>query len=64
MRLTDLEPQFINAHVSESKPTTYEHSDSIEADGIMFGCPKCNGNSMVGTHRIVCWRPRVPQSPT
>lgn len=32
-----------------------------DADGIMFLCPKCyraNGSS-IGTHSILCWRPRV-----
>ena len=33
-----------------------------EADGIDFLCPKCfaaNGGN-VGTHHVICWRPRVP----
>jgi len=33
-----------------------------EADGVAFMCPKCflaNGGS-VGTHWVLCWRPRVP----
>lgn len=36
--------------------------DISSADGVMFLCPKCfqaNGGS-VGTHSIICWRPRVP----
>lgn len=33
-----------------------------EADGVLFLCPKCfeaNGGE-VGTHSVICWRPRVP----
>ena len=33
-----------------------------ESDGIMFLCPKCfrdNGGAK-GTHRVLCWRPKVP----
>jgi hypothetical protein len=37
--------------------------DRIEdADGVCFYCPKCfeaNGGR-VGTHAVICWRPRVP----
>lgn len=37
--------------------------DSMDdADGVWFDCPKCflaNGGP-VGTHAILCWRPRVP----
>jgi hypothetical protein len=33
-----------------------------EADGVFFLCPKCfNLNKgPVGTHGVICWRPRVP----
>lgn len=37
--------------------------DAVEdADGVLFLCPRCfkaNGGS-VGTHAVLCWRPRVP----
>lgn len=33
-----------------------------EADGLFFLCPKCfmANSGPVGTHRVLCWRPRVP----
>src|SRR5690349_17736877 len=37
-------------------------SEIDQADGIELLCPKCfkaNGGS-IGTHQIICWRPRVP----
>lgn len=45
---------------------TFQHEgvSFAEADGVMFLCPKCfevNGGS-VGTHSVICWRPRVPQT--
>ena len=43
----------------------HEIDDMGAADGIMFGCPKCyaaNGDSMIGTHQVICNRPRVEQS--
>lgn len=61
IRLADLDPQFLL--VKDLK--TFTHVESVEeADGIMFLCPVCfkaNGGPK-GTHRVVCWRPRVPQS--
>jgi hypothetical protein len=38
-----------------------------EADGVWLLCPRCwvdNGYSAIGTHRVVCWSPRVPQTVT
>lgn len=63
MKLTELSPQFIDALVSADQ-TVYEHRDTIDADGIIFACPKCfnTNGGLVGTHHIVCWRPRVPLS--
>jgi hypothetical protein len=33
-----------------------------DADGVGFLCPKCfkTNGGRVGTHAVVCWRPRVP----
>lgn len=33
-----------------------------EADGVIFLCPKCHATNggPVGTHSVICWRPRVP----
>jgi len=30
----------------------------------MFACPKCfeSNKGLVGTHRVLCWRPRVAQT--
>lgn len=62
MRLSELEPRFL-------KRTDDTHFQEVgnkdEADGLHFLCPTCfekNGNSKVGTHSVVCWEPRVPQS--
>jgi hypothetical protein len=62
MRLSDLEPRFVKRIDDRSYQT-----DGVafeEADGVLFLCPKCfaeNGGSQ-GTHSILCWRPRVPQT--
>lgn len=65
MKLADLEGRFlerVDDHAFQDVGTI------DEADGIIFLCPKCfaaNGGP-VGTHAVICWRPRVPQttSPT
>lgn len=65
MRLRDLQAEFLRytgedgklMHVGDPPDVTLE-----QADGIMFLCPVCfakNGGP-VGTHRIICNRPRVP----
>ena len=58
MKLTELKPQFLR-YSKEGNRETYLHVDTMqEADGVMFLCPKCfqaNGNSSVGTHRVMCW---------
>jgi hypothetical protein len=62
MRLVELEPQFIKV---KSEIEFTEVNDIKDADGIMFLCPVCfknNGNSNIGTHMIICWRPNVPQT--
>lgn len=65
MRLTDLEPWWLK----RVDDTHFRIVDSkAEADGVDFLCPKCfaaNGGR-VGTHRVTCWNPSVPQttSPT
>lgn len=49
-----------------NEPTTHEVWAPVEilfdADGVEFLCPKCfaTNEGPVGTHAIVCWRPRVP----
>jgi hypothetical protein len=76
VRLRELEPQFARREIRPCSPgpdcsvvsphTEHEYwvpVDAIaEADGVQFLCPKCfiaNGGD-VGTHSIMCWRPRVP----
>jgi hypothetical protein len=58
VNLIDLEPYFIRR-----EHEVYIPVESIDhADGVLFLCPKCfaaNAGS-VGTHSIICWRPRVP----
>lgn len=66
MRLLDLDPVFIryagerDIHVGDPPDVTLE-----QADGVMFLCPVCftGNNGRVRTHRVICNRPRVPQSP-
>lgn len=64
MRLTELEPKFLKLGDPISYRTFKSEGVSMaEADGIMFLCPRCfaaNAGS-VGTHSVICWRPRVPQ---
>lgn len=61
MRLTELQPEFLKLETDRSSRTGVPID---EADGIIFLCPVCfiNNNGKVGTHYIICWRPRVPQS--
>jgi hypothetical protein len=65
MHLRDLDARFIRREI---RPCDTEHEylvpvDAIaDADGVWFDCPKCtqtNGGP-IGTHAIICWRPRVP----
>jgi hypothetical protein len=61
MKLIELEPEFLKLIDERS----FCRIDAIaEADGVMFLCPMCfkaNGGP-VGTHRVICWSPRVPIS--
>lgn len=62
MKLLELEPRFIRI-VEPGK--MFRDVDLIsEADGVLFLCPKCfqtNGGT-IGTHSVICWRSRVPQT--
>jgi hypothetical protein len=65
MRLTELEPELLK--VVDARSWTTEGVTLATADGVSFLCPACfrtNGGP-VGTHHVICWRPRVPpaQSP-
>lgn len=64
MKLTELKPKWLKRDDDKN----FHYVDSIgESDGIWFRCPKCfvdNGNTIVGTHSIICWQPRVPQTTT
>lgn len=60
MRLRDLEAEFVR--ILDER--TYRRVESIdEADGVLLLCPKCftTNSGPVGTHYILCWRPRVGQ---
>lgn len=63
MRFTDLDPQFIHVN-DETKLTRLQKVETLqEANGVLFGCPGCyvkNGNSMIGTHRVLCLDPSIP----
>jgi hypothetical protein len=62
MKLIELSPQF--RKITDTDRTMFCKVETIdEADGISFLCPKCfaeNGGA-VGTHGVICWRPRVPR---
>jgi len=61
MRLIELEPEFLRI----TGEGTFTRDATINDDGLMFLCPVCfvnNGNSNVGTHRVICWTPKVPQT--
>jgi len=66
MRLTELEPQFLKW--IDDKHWRHGVGDvdvSIqEADGILFLCPVCfvTNKGPIGTHSVICWRPRVPMT--
>lgn len=72
MRLWQLEAEFLaitstrpdSAHEGEQLASSQVVSWIDDADGVWFLCPKCfatNGGA-IGTHRVICWRPKVPQS--
>lgn len=65
MKLAELEPAFLK-WISDRE---YQMTDQMAgADGLEFLCPVCfkANNGSVGTHGIICWTPKVPQttSPT
>ena len=76
MRLRDLEAEFYRREIRPchigapdcnvvSEHTEHEYyvpASFTDADGVMFLCPKCwlANAGPVGTHGIICWRPRVP----
>ena len=70
MNLVDLDPEFIRLERDEVATikigsATFSRVASIaEADGIFFLCPKCfeTKGGPIGTHRVICWRPQVPQT--
>jgi hypothetical protein len=41
---------------------TWPEASFADADGVFFLCPKCflANHGDVGTHSVMCWRPRVP----
>lgn len=62
--LRDLDAHFIKLGAPDDDYTFVNVSDIAQADGIMFLCPKCfaaNGGPR-GTHSIICWQPKVPQT--
>ena len=69
--LRELKAVFIRYELGPNGEDYMHHGDPpdvsiTEADAVMFLCPKCyaqNGNSAVGTHQVICNRPRVPQAP-
>ena len=57
MKLIELEPSFLKT--SEKSHSRIE--DILQADGILFLCPKCflENKGSIGTHSIICWQPHV-----
>lgn len=64
MRFLDLSPSFRCRAVEDGHEVWIEVDRIEEADGVEFLCPKCfQANAgPVGTHAIMCWRPRVPSN--
>lgn len=62
MKLTELKPEFMTIDVNTKIMSVVENNEN--ADGIIFLCPKCfeKNNGPVGTHMVLCWKPRVPQT--
>jgi hypothetical protein len=61
MRLLDLEPRYL----TRIDDHHFEDVEALEqADGVIFLCPTCFGcnGGPRGTHAVICWRPRVPQT--
>jgi hypothetical protein len=61
MRLTDLDPQFLQVETPGDR-TVFRHVDSLEeADGIRFLCPLCfkNSGKREGVHGVMCFKPGV-----
>ena len=62
MKLTELEPIFLK-WISESE--SMQVDDIQDADGIQFCCPECfikKGNSIIGVHSCICWKPNIDQN--
>jgi hypothetical protein len=62
MTLAELQAEFLR--IVDERTTTTEGATVESADGVWFLCPQCfraNGGP-AGTHMVICWRPRVPQS--
>ena len=65
MRLSDLEPKYLKREPRDDREIwRWDGVELAEADGIEFLCPKCFAENQgpVGTHVVICWRPRVPAS--
>ena len=65
MKLRDLDPEFLR-YIGERDMHVGDPPDVgiAESDAIMFLCPTCfaKNSGRVGTHRVICNRPHVPQS--
>lgn len=61
MKLIELEPSFLRIL---DERTDQIQDEIVGADGLMLLCPKCflTNGGRVGTHRVICWRPHVPQT--
>jgi hypothetical protein len=58
VRLTELDPQFIQYEKRDDGTVFFKHVDTLnEAQGIKFLCPKCfvDKGGSVGTHGVICW---------
>lgn len=72
MGLSELKPRFVALDRNERGQHVYRHVDAIDAaDGVMFLCPTCfarnaadRGDGALGTHSVICWRPRIAQEET
>lgn len=50
----------VSPHMEHQYHVPVESID--EADGVQMLCPKCfaDNHGDIGTHSVICWRPRVP----
>ena len=62
MILFDLEPAWLKL-LNDDGDWQRVASGIRQADGIIFGCPKCKLRGPRYEHSIICWQPHIPLNP-